>query len=98
MTQIDIAERFRRIVEDGIGGGDESVLEAYLAPDLIEHQRGNPPGLDEGVVAGQRPVDGARRRLRVGTQRRPGRDGRSGCAGPAGRLDLAVPGPGAGGV
>lgn len=46
MAEIDIAERFRRILEDGFGGGDESVLEAYLAPDLVEHQRGNPPGLD----------------------------------------------------
>jgi predicted ester cyclase len=46
MTEIGIAERFRRIVEDGIGRGDESVLEAYMAPDLIEHQRGNQPGLE----------------------------------------------------
>jgi predicted ester cyclase len=50
MAEIDIAERFRRIVEDGFGGGDESVLDAYLAEDLVEHQRGNPPGL-EGAKA-----------------------------------------------
>jgi len=46
MAAIDIADRFRRIVEDGIGRGDESVLEAYIAPDVVEHQRGNQPGLD----------------------------------------------------
>lgn len=50
MAEIDIAERFRRILEDGFGGGDESVLDAFLAPDLVEHQRGNPPGL-EGAKA-----------------------------------------------
>ncbi|HEU0244339.1 MAG TPA: ester cyclase [Candidatus Limnocylindrales bacterium] len=46
MATIDIADRFRRIVEDGIGRGDERVLEAYIAPDLAEHQRGNQPGLE----------------------------------------------------
>ena len=46
MAVIDIADRFRRIVEDGIGRGDESVLEAYIAPDVVEHQRGNQPGLE----------------------------------------------------
>jgi predicted ester cyclase len=46
MTSIDIAERFRRIVEEGIGRGDEDVLEAFVAPDVVEHQRGNQPGLE----------------------------------------------------
>ena len=46
MADIDIAARFRTIVEDGMGRGDESVLEAYLAEDLVEHQRGNPQGLE----------------------------------------------------
>ena len=46
MAAIDIADRFRRIVEDGIGRGDESVLEAYIAPDVVEHQRGNQPGIE----------------------------------------------------
>jgi predicted ester cyclase len=46
VAPVDIADRFRRIVEDGIGRGDESVLEAYVAPDAVEHQRGNPPGLE----------------------------------------------------
>ena len=46
MVTVDIADRFRRIVEEGIGRGDESVLEAFMADDLIEHQRGNPSGLE----------------------------------------------------
>jgi len=46
MVDIDIAERFRQIVEEGIGRGDESVLEAYVAEDVVEHQRGNPQGLE----------------------------------------------------
>lgn len=33
-------------MEEGIGAGDESVLEAFIAADLIEHQRGNNQGLD----------------------------------------------------
>jgi len=48
MAAYDIADRFRRIVEDGIGRGDESVLDAYVAPDCVEHQRGNQPGLEGG--------------------------------------------------
>ena len=46
MTAIDIADRFRRIVEDGIGRGDETVLDAYVAQDVVEHQRGNHAGLE----------------------------------------------------
>lgn len=46
MNATDIADRFRRIVEEGIGAGDESILEAYIAEDVVEHQRGNGPGLD----------------------------------------------------
>jgi predicted ester cyclase len=46
VDDIDIAERFRRIVEDGIGRGDESILEAFVAEDVVEHQRGNPSGLE----------------------------------------------------
>lgn len=42
----DIGERFRRILEEGIGRGDESVLEALVAPDVTEHQRGIPQGLE----------------------------------------------------
>lgn len=50
MNTTDIADRFRRIVEEGIGAGDETVLEAFVAEDVVEHQRGNSPGLD-GVKA-----------------------------------------------
>ena len=46
MTTVDIGERFRTIVEEGIGRGDERVLEAYVAQDVVEHQRGNRPGLE----------------------------------------------------
>ncbi len=46
MNTVDIADRFRRIVEEGIGAGDEAVLDAFVAPEVIEHQRGNNPGLD----------------------------------------------------
>ena len=55
MTTVDIADRFRRIVEEGIGRGDESVLKAYVAQDCIEHQRGNRPGLEgaKGVTQTQ---------------------------------------------
>ncbi len=42
----DNAARFRRIVEEGIGRGDESVLDDLVAPDVVEHQRGNSSGLD----------------------------------------------------
>ena len=46
MGDAELAERFRRIVEDGIGAGDESVLDAFVAADVVEHQRGNHPGLE----------------------------------------------------
>ena len=46
MDDFEIADRFRKIVEEGIGAGDESVLDAFIAGDVIEHQRGNAPGID----------------------------------------------------
>jgi len=46
MNTVDIAARFRQIVEEGIGAGDESVLDAFVATDVVEHQRGNNPGLE----------------------------------------------------
>lgn len=46
MDSIDLADRFRRIVEEGIGAGDESVLEELVAEDAVEHQRGNNQGLE----------------------------------------------------
>jgi predicted ester cyclase len=44
MNSFDLTDRFRRIVEQGIGAGDESVLDAFVAEDAVEHQRGNAPG------------------------------------------------------
>ena len=44
MNSLDLTDRFRRIVEQGIGAGDESVLDAFVAEDAVEHQRGNAPG------------------------------------------------------
>ena len=38
--------RMRRLVEVGIGQGDLAVIEELLAPDCIEHQRGNNGGLE----------------------------------------------------
>ncbi len=46
MNTTDLADRFRRIVEEGIGAGDETVLDAFVAPDVVEHQRGNNAGLE----------------------------------------------------
>jgi len=46
MQTVDIAERFRRILEEGIGRGDESVLDEFVSPDIVEHQRGNAQGLE----------------------------------------------------
>lgn len=43
MNTIDIGEAFRRIVEQGIGAGDESVLDELMAETVIENQRGNHP-------------------------------------------------------
>src|SRR6478609_5358148 len=53
MATVDIADRFRRIVEEGIGRGDERVLEAYVAHDIVEHQRGNGPGLEGAKAVSQ---------------------------------------------
>jgi Predicted ester cyclase len=36
----------RRLIEVGIGLGDMAVIEEIVAPDGIEHQRGNNPGVD----------------------------------------------------
>lgn len=36
----------RRLIEVGIGMGDMTVIEEIAAPDCIEHQRGNNPGVD----------------------------------------------------
>lgn len=47
----DLAQRARKLIEQGIGAGDVAVLEALVAADMIEHQRGNNPG-----VAGAKAV------------------------------------------
>ncbi|MCJ7711787.1 MAG: ester cyclase [Chloroflexi bacterium] len=45
----DNAARMRRLIETGIGQGDLTVIEELLAPDCVEHQRGNNPGRDGAV-------------------------------------------------
>jgi predicted ester cyclase len=37
---------FRRIIEDGFGRGDLSVVDELVSPDFQEHQRGAEPGLE----------------------------------------------------
>ena len=49
MTIEDNAARMRRLIETGIGQADLAVIEELVAPDCIEHQRGNNPGR-EGAV------------------------------------------------
>jgi predicted ester cyclase len=34
------ADLVRRLIEDGIGGGDLSIVDALVAPGCVEHQRG----------------------------------------------------------
>ena len=46
----DLADRARRIVELGIGQANRSVLDALMADNCVEHQRGNAPGR-EGALA-----------------------------------------------
>ncbi len=44
-TEADIETRLRRLIEDGIGGGDVSIIEDVVAPDCVEHQRGHAQGV-----------------------------------------------------
>ena len=37
---------FRRIIEDGFGRGDLSVVDELVSPDFQEHQRGAESGLE----------------------------------------------------
>lgn len=46
MSNEDNIVRMRRLIEVGFGGGDLSVLDELIAPDCIEHQRGNRSGLE----------------------------------------------------
>ncbi len=50
MTQDEMRACARRIIEEGFGRGDLGVLDAFMAADTVEHQRGNGPGL-EGAKA-----------------------------------------------
>lgn len=46
MITEDNLARMRRLIEVGIGQGEVAVIEELVAPNCIEHQRGNNPGLD----------------------------------------------------
>jgi predicted ester cyclase len=41
----DLEAVVRHLVEDGIGGGDMSVIEQLVDPSSVEHQRGHEPGI-----------------------------------------------------
>jgi predicted ester cyclase len=38
--------RFRRLIDEGFTGGDPGVVDELMAPDCVEHQRGNRSGAD----------------------------------------------------
>ncbi len=42
----DPVARMRRLIEVGFGEGDLAVIGELMAPDCIEHQRGNNPGVE----------------------------------------------------
>ncbi len=44
MSVEDNVTAFRRIIDDGFTGADMSVIDELVAPDCVEHQRGNHPG------------------------------------------------------
>lgn len=46
MADDPIEAMVRRLIEVGIGHGDESVIDELMAPDCVEHQRGNGSGSD----------------------------------------------------
>ncbi len=47
-TAADLTARARRLVEQGFGAADMSVLDELMAVDVVEHQRGNPNGREGG--------------------------------------------------
>lgn len=47
----------RRLIEVGIGRGDEAVIDELMAPDCLEHQRGNGEGA-EGAKQVARTLNG----------------------------------------
>ena len=51
----DLARRAIRLIEEGVGRGDLAVLDELMAPDIVEHQRGNPDGI-EGAKAVSRTL------------------------------------------
>ena len=52
----DLARRAIRLVEEGVGRGDFAVLDELMAPDIVEHQRGNGDGI-EGAKAVSRTLN-----------------------------------------
>ncbi|MEZ4501425.1 MAG: ester cyclase [Dehalococcoidia bacterium] len=53
MDHDETIERVRRLIEVGIGGNDPAVIDELMAPDCIEHQRGNQNGTNgaKGVAS-----------------------------------------------
>jgi predicted ester cyclase len=50
MTRDELERRARRLVDEGFTHGDMGVFDELMAPDVVEHQRGNPAGV-EGTKA-----------------------------------------------
>ena len=46
MASTDNEARFRRLIDEGFTHGDLGVVDELMAPDCVEHQRGNAPGTD----------------------------------------------------
>lgn len=46
MSSSDNVARLRRLIDEGFSRADLRVVDELMAPDCIEHQRGNRPGAD----------------------------------------------------
>jgi predicted ester cyclase len=46
MSEQENIVRLRKLIEQGFSRGDLSVFDELVAPDCVEHQRGNMPGLE----------------------------------------------------
>jgi predicted ester cyclase len=46
MSSSDNVARFRRLIDDGFTRGDLGVVDELVAPECVEHQRGNRSGAD----------------------------------------------------
>ena len=57
MADDPIEAMVRRLIEVGIGRADESVIDELMAPDCVEHQRGNGTGT-EGAKQVARTLNG----------------------------------------